>query len=85
MSILILQSVLLLFAAFMVSAGLGWLLAGRAMSEHSAFEKRPRTVFFENTDVVSEVATAAVHEPVSVIKPQLEASSALSDVAALVS
>ena len=38
MNDLILTSLGLLLAAFVVGAGLGWLLAGRAVSHHSAFE-----------------------------------------------
>ena len=40
MSDLILTSLGLLLAAFAIGAGLGWLLAGRAVSHHSAFEHR---------------------------------------------
>jgi NADH-quinone oxidoreductase subunit E len=38
MSDLILTSLGLMLAAFAIGAGLGWLLAGRAVSHHSAFE-----------------------------------------------
>lgn len=44
MTILILKSLLLLVSAFLVSAWVGWTIARRARSEHSAFE-RPRAVF----------------------------------------
>ncbi len=77
MSTLILQALLLLFAAFTVSAGFGWLLAGRAMSEHSAFEKQPRAVFFENSDTLAE--TPAVKE----IVPEVQGET-LPAVAAVV-
>lgn len=61
MTILILKSLLLLLSAFLVSAWVGWTIARRARSEHSAFE-RPRAVF-DDEPVLAEPAPETVPAP----------------------
>ena len=61
MPILILKSLLLLLSAFLVSAWVGWTIARRARSEHSAFE-RPRAVF-DDEPVLAEPAPETVPAP----------------------
>lgn len=61
MTILILKSLLLMLSAFLVSAWVGWTIARRARSEHSAFE-RPRAVF-DDEPVLAEPAPETVPAP----------------------
>lgn len=66
MTLLIAKSIALLLGAFLISAWLGWSLARRARSYHSAFEGAPRAVFeAEPVLAVAEpVAGAAPEKPV---------------------
>ncbi|MGZ3305106.1 MAG: hypothetical protein ACXU8U_04525 [Asticcacaulis sp.] len=80
MSDLILQSLGLLIGVFAIAAGLGWLLAGRAVSERSAFERRPRGHLLDAAEtftsgVVVPFKTAAEPAPAPDPKPAPKPSS----------
>lgn len=67
MNDLIVEALGLLFGTFVIMAGFGWLLAGRAVSHHSAFE-RPRPHVFDAAEtftsgVVVPFKTAAESAP----------------------
>lgn len=75
MTILILKSLLLLLSAFLVSAWVGWTIARRARSEHSAFE-RPRAVFDDASVLAVAEATpepAPAPQPVAYLDAAAEA------------
>ncbi len=69
MTILILKSLVLLLGAFLISAWLGWNLSRRALSHHSAFDRRPRVVF----DETPEPAAVSPPQPVAYLDAAAEA------------
>lgn len=71
MNDMILMSLSLMFGAFVISAALGWLIAGRAQSHHSAFET-PRSFDAADTftsGVVVPFKAEAAAEPVPAPQP----------------
>lgn len=73
MTILILKSLLLMLSAFLVSAWVGWTIARRARSEHSAFE-RPRAVFDDEPVLAEPVPeTIPAPQPVAYLDAAAEA------------
>lgn len=67
MTLLILKSLSLMLGTFVLFGWLGWNLARRTHSYHSAFE-RPSPVFFDAPEVV-EAADAVVPEPAAEARP----------------
>ncbi|MDV6329575.1 hypothetical protein [Asticcacaulis sp. 201] len=75
MTILILKSLALMLGAFLVSAWVGWTLARRAKSDHSAFE-RPRAVF-DDAPVAAAAAASKVGDETPAEKPAVQPVSYL--------
>ncbi|MFT4075425.1 MAG: hypothetical protein QM647_07815 [Asticcacaulis sp.] len=76
MTLLILKSMSLMLGAFVLFGWLGWNLARRTHSYHSAFE-RPSPVFFEVPEVL-EAADIVVPQPAAEAKLELVPASPVS-------